>query len=318
MSQIQTSTVTLTRIFLLCINVLHVYTMDVKRQRERFKPDYKVYHNLTSASMTIEHFLEANRGFVRYVEPEKYLSKLGKKQHVLRVTNFENVNLKNSDRVKVLLSFGEHAREFLPVESLFQMLKKLLFSWQTSEDPDVDLNQLDIYIVAIANPDGRQHVETSNNYCWRGTSSGVDLNRNFDWEFGGKGSSKDPSDEEYRGIKPFSEPESQTYRDLTEQVHFDGFLSLHSGIKQIYIPFADSLSQRTGRAPENIKEMLKLAKELSKSTIYKYQYGQAAKLNDYSADGSIFDYMAGRRKVNNIYLRKKNFFKDLLQCSNNM
>jgi murein tripeptide amidase MpaA len=178
--------------------------MDVKRQRERFKPDYKVYHNLTSASMTIEHFLEANRGFVRYVEPEKYLSKLGKKQHVLRVTNFENVNLKNSDQVKVLLSFGEHAREFLPVESLFQMLKKLLFSWQTSEDPDVDLNQLDIYIVAIANPDGRQHVETSNNYCWRGTSSGVDLNRNFDWEFGGKGSSKDPSDEEYRGIKPFS------------------------------------------------------------------------------------------------------------------
>lgn len=95
----------------------------------------------------------------------------------------------------------------------------------------------------------------------------------------------------------FSEPESQTYRDLTEQVHFDGFLSLHSGIKQIYIPFADSLSQRTGRAPENIKEMLKLAKELSKSTIYKYQYGQAAKLNDYSADGSIFDYMAGRRKI---------------------
>lgn len=58
--------------------------------------------------------------------------------------------------------------------------------------------------MAIVNPDGRQFVESSGNYCWRGTSTGVDLNRNFDWHFGDKGSSADKSDEEYRGTHPFS------------------------------------------------------------------------------------------------------------------
>ena len=192
------------RLILLFINLLHVYSMDVKPQKEKFLPDYNVYHNLTSIAVTLEHFIKSNEQFVRRVESSKYLSKLGRRQHVLHITNFGNVNLKSSDRVKVLLSFGEHAREFLPIESLFYMLKKLLTNWQISQDPDVDLNRLDLYIITLANPDGRQHVETSKNYCWRGTSSGVDLNRNFDWEFGGKGSSKDPTDEEYRGIKPFS------------------------------------------------------------------------------------------------------------------
>ena len=43
------------------------------------------------------------------------------------------------------------------------------------------------------------------NYCWRGTKSGVDLNRNFDWNFGAShGSSRDPNDEEYRGAHAFS------------------------------------------------------------------------------------------------------------------
>ena len=56
----------------------------------------------------------------------------------------------------------------------------------------------------MVNPDGRQYVENTRNYCWRGTSTGVDLNRNFDWHFGDKGSSGDRTDEEYRGTHAFS------------------------------------------------------------------------------------------------------------------
>ena len=36
----------------------------------------------------------------------------------------------------------------------------------------------------------------------------------------------------------FPEPETQVYQDLSSQIKFDGFLSLHAGIQQIYIPFA--------------------------------------------------------------------------------
>lgn len=42
------------------------------------------------------------------------------------------------------------------------------------------------------------------------TSGGVDLNRNFDMEFGKDdiGSSSNPCEEDYRGEKAFSEPET--------------------------------------------------------------------------------------------------------------
>lgn len=43
--------------------------------------------------------------------------------------------------------------------------------------------------------------------------------------------------------------------------------------------------------------MLKFANLLSTSTKFAYQYGKAVALNDYSADGTIFDYMSGVRKV---------------------
>ena len=51
------------------------------------------------------------------------------------------------------------------------------------------------------------------------------------------------------------------------------------------------------REPENLAEMLFLAKVLSTVTGKTYRYGKAADLNDYTADGTVFDYMAGVRKV---------------------
>ena len=43
--------------------------------------------------------------------------------------------------------------------------------------------------------------------------------------------------------------------------------------------------------------MVQLAEKLSKSVSQRFSYGQAYSLNDYTADGTIFDYMAGVRKV---------------------
>uniref|UniRef100_A0A8W8ICE3 Peptidase M14 domain-containing protein n=1 Tax=Magallana gigas TaxID=29159 RepID=A0A8W8ICE3_MAGGI len=87
--------------------------------------------------------------------------------------------------------------------------------------PIINPDRIDnnLYIILMANPDGRHHCEKTKNYCWRGTSTGVDLDRNFGWEFGGKGSSSDTEDEEYRGKDPFSEPESLVFQEITSDVH---------------------------------------------------------------------------------------------------
>ncbi len=205
--------------------------------------------------------------------------------------------------MKLLLSYGEHAREFLPIESMFNLLHNLtqgmaapVNSHQHAFSRTI-LSQMDIFIIAMVNPDGRHYVETTHNYCWRGTSLGVDLNRNFDWNFGGKGSSGDTKDEEYRGQAVFSEPECNILLDLTAKHQFDAFVSLHSGIRQIYLPFADTQSKRMHRVPDNMENMLKVVKLMSTSTIHRFSYGIAYRLNEYTADGTIFDYMAGVRKI---------------------
>ena len=38
------------------------------------------------------------------------------------------------------------------------------------------LNNFDLYLLTIVNPDGRMVVETTRNYCWMGTANDVDLN----------------------------------------------------------------------------------------------------------------------------------------------
>ena len=59
----------------------------------------------------------------------------------------------------------------------------------------------------------------------------------------------------------------------------------------------DTKSKKIKRRPDNVEDMLDLAMELSHSTRYTFKYGEAYKLNDYTADGTIFDFMAGVRKV---------------------
>ena len=49
--------------------------------------------------------------------------------------------------------------------------------------------------------------------------------------------------------------------------------------------------------PWNLDSMLTLAKTLSTSTLYSFKYGIAYEINEYTADGTIFDYMSGVRKV---------------------
>ncbi len=66
---------------------------------------------------------------------------------------------------------------------------------------------------------------------------GVDLNRNYPFQFIGSGSSTDPRDDTYRGPEALSEPETQAWAGFAEKHHFFTSLSLHSGIEAIIYPW---------------------------------------------------------------------------------
>jgi hypothetical protein len=64
--------------------------------------------------------------------------------------------------------------------------------------------------------------------CPQRTNSGVDLNRNYGYYWGGPGSSSDVTSQGYRGTGPFSEPESEAIHQLSQSIHPTVFISNHT------------------------------------------------------------------------------------------
>jgi hypothetical protein len=71
---------------------------------------------------------------------------------------------------------------------------------------------------------------------------GIDLNRNYAYRWNDSrctsGVTGNTLDETYPGTGPFSEPETQAFRDFVQEKSFAMAISLHSGINATYFPWA--------------------------------------------------------------------------------
>ncbi|KAI5638990.1 zinc carboxypeptidase domain-containing protein [Phthorimaea operculella] len=127
-----------------------------------------------------------------------------------------------------------HAREWITLPVTLYAIEKLVTHVQ---DQDL-LRDMDWIILPIANPDG--YVFTySENRLWRKNRatgymiadfcSGVDLNRNFDFEWSAY-SSKLVCSEVFHGKGPFSEPETAVIRNILRENldRMEMFLDIHS------------------------------------------------------------------------------------------
>ncbi|MFX0122226.1 MAG: M14 family zinc carboxypeptidase [Candidatus Hodarchaeota archaeon] len=93
---------------------------------------------------------------------------------------------------------------------------------------------------------------------------GVDLNRNYDFRWGDStcdsGGTTNTLHEDYPGTAPFSEPETQAYRDFVEYKSFATAISLHSGINGTYFPWAAepywAEKELYGQIYTNLKDLL--------------------------------------------------------------
>ena len=124
---------------------------------------------------------------------------------------------------KLFLSSSIHAREYAPVELNTRFAEYLVANYGVDADVTWLLDEHEIHLLLVANPDGRKQAETglswrkntNENYC-SSTSNyrGADLNRNFEFQWGCcGGSSGDPCDILYRGPSAASEPETQTVQN---------------------------------------------------------------------------------------------------------
>ena len=142
-----------------------------------------------------------------------------------------------------------HAREPEGMQAVFYFANDLISRYGSDPTATYLLDQRVIYIVPVVNPDGYKMNEdyffagggtfsygyhrknmrdTNGNGVPDYEVDGVDINRNYGYEWVGGGSSTNPTAETYRGSAPFSEPETQAQRDIVAQLQPRTGISFHT------------------------------------------------------------------------------------------
>lgn len=144
-----------------------------------------------------------------------------------------------------------HAREPISLEVAMYILNYIVSNY--GDDPTItnDVNNKQIWFMPLVNPNGHKIVTDEVDLWWRknirdnnangliesGTTDGVDLNRNYSWEWGGEGTSTSPSDITYCGPSPSSEPETMAMKNLMDQHHFVAGITYHSYSELVLFPY---------------------------------------------------------------------------------
>ncbi|MFX0061306.1 MAG: M14 family zinc carboxypeptidase [Candidatus Hermodarchaeota archaeon] len=138
-----------------------------------------------------------------------------------------------------------HAREAISAEIALGIINYLVENYGTDSEVTEIVDTRELWILPVANPDGSMYVANTDG-SWRKNrrdngdgTYGVDLNRNWGYKWGQElGSSGDTSAETYRGISPFSEPETQAIRDFILDRDFVASISYHSYGNLILYPWS--------------------------------------------------------------------------------
>ncbi len=157
---------------------------------------------------------------------------------------------KNKNRI--LFEGTHHAREWVAAEVSFYLAKYLMENYASNPKIKSYIDNEEIWIIPVANPDGYQYTKGSgsNSRMWRknrrnngiscsniDTGWGVDNNRNYGPNWNAGGSSNNCMDETYMGTSAYSEPENQMIRDLLKKYSFSTVLSYHSYSQLVLYPY---------------------------------------------------------------------------------
>eukprot|EP00450_Noctiluca_scintillans_P006113 CAMPEP_0194483502 /NCGR_PEP_ID=MMETSP0253-20130528/5086_1 /TAXON_ID=2966 /ORGANISM="Noctiluca scintillans" /LENGTH=403 /DNA_ID=CAMNT_0039323169 /DNA_START=48 /DNA_END=1259 /DNA_ORIENTATION=- len=191
---------------------------------------------------------------------------------------------------KNFLLFGEHSRELISPESGLHFIKSLCGETELSDRAAKALKTSEFQVVVNANPRSRKLVEEGD-FCLRVNEDGVDLNRNWDEMWQGD-AVMDPSDTN-PGPKPFSEPETQILKSLVEEYRPTNFLTVHSGTRGMYMPWAFDMEHLADR---NQLAMMEILEKLD-SDYCQCPFGAAGREVGYSCPGTCLDYVYDKLKT---------------------
>jgi hypothetical protein len=162
------------------------------------------------------------------------------RQHPLYTLKISDHPGSAENEPQVLLTGAVHAREPMPAHECVAFASLLCRNYDNDSLGTWLVNNREIYITPVANPDGYIYNSDSGGSSanWRRnrnntsprTGPGVDLNRNwgYKWAYNNSGSSPDPANETYRGPARFSEPETEALRAFQAAHWFRAEIDFHS------------------------------------------------------------------------------------------
>ena len=199
----------------------------------------------------------------------------------------------------VFLNSAIHAREPGAVSTVFGFVHYLVRNYGT--DPLVTwlIDNRELYIEPVVNPDGYTYNEISDGY-WRKNKrdnnnnghfdpdyDGVDLNRNFGymWGYDNTGSSPNPSSQTYRGAGPFSEPETDYMRVFADSIRPRIVINYHTYSNLVIYPWG-----YVDEPTPDQNTFVAMAQRMTR--VNGYEYGRPAELL-YPVNGESNDWFYG-------------------------
>ncbi len=213
-----------------------------------------------------------------------------------------NVDPENPNgKPQVLYSALHHAREPGSLSSLIFFIYYLLENYGSNTLVNQILNERELYIIPCLNPDGyiyNEQIAPNGGGMWRKNrrnngngSFGVDLNRNYGFEWGTQYSSGNTFSDVYRGPFPFSEPEIQAMQYFTESHEFVMAFNNHTYGNLLLFPY--------GYAPNVPSPDDALYRDLTEKMVAVNKYNNMISANLYPAAGDSDDWMYGEQTTKN-------------------
>lgn len=201
----------------------------------------------------------------------------------------------------VIFMGGHHAREHLSIELPLYYIEYLLTEYSAG-NPRIQklVNSREIHIIPMVNPDGAEYdISTGNYKMWRKNRTrnsngtyGVDLNRNYGYQWGGGGASTSPSSDTYRGPQAFSELETQAIKQYVERhENISILLSFHTFSELILYPWGHQYEGISNSQDKQVHEVM--ARKMAEWNGYTPQ--QSSQL--YIASGDTTDWSYGTHKI---------------------
>ncbi|KAI3895919.1 hypothetical protein MKW98_025710 [Papaver atlanticum] len=208
-----------------------------------------------------------------------------------------NNEIDNKSKFRILLSFGQHGRELITTELALRLLSILSEEQRIPNSDPVflkrTLDNLVIKVVPMENLNGRKLVEAGD-LCERRNGRGVDLNRNWSVDWGKKEKDYDPY-EENPGSGPFSEPETQIMRKISQSFDPHVWINVHSGMEALFMPYDHRNTTPHGLASHAMRSLLENLNDLHCQG--RCLVGSGGGSVGYLAHGTATDYMYEVAKV---------------------